>query len=106
MKTYTVYILLCADNSYYTGVTNDIERRFAEHQTGENPKAYTHKRRPLKLVFCEHFYDVDQAIAFEKQLKGWSRAKKEAYMREDWSALKKLARNSVEKSKDDSQTDS
>jgi putative endonuclease len=73
MKTYYVYILECADGSYYTGVTNDIDRRFEEHQAGENKTCYTYKRRPLKLVFTTDFNDINQAIAFEKQVKGWSK---------------------------------
>jgi putative endonuclease len=92
MKQYFVYILLCSDNSYYTGVTNDIDRRFAEHESGGSLTSYTFKRRPLKLVFCEQFIDVNQAIAFEKQVKGWRRAKKEALINGDWYLLTELAR--------------
>ncbi len=92
MKQYFVYILLCNDSSYYTGITNDLERRFNEHQRGENLKCYTYKRRPLKLVFYERFNDVNQAIAFEKQVKGWRRSKKEALINGDWDFLPGLAR--------------
>jgi len=92
MKQYFVYILLCSDDSYYTGITNDIERRFVEHQSGVNNGCYTYKRRPLKLVFHEVFNDVSQAIAFEKQVKGWRRAKKEAIINGDWHLLPELAR--------------
>ena len=92
MKQYFVYILLCADNSYYTGITNDIERRLREHQSGTDQKSYTYKRRPLKLVFHEMFKEVDQAIAFEKQVKGWSRAKKEAIINRTWEQLPDLAK--------------
>jgi putative endonuclease len=76
MRQYFVYILLCSDNSYYTGMTNNIESRISDHQNGVDPKAYTFKRRPVKLVFCEVFNDVNQTIAFEKQVKGWRRAKR------------------------------
>jgi putative endonuclease len=92
MKQYYVYILLCSDKSYYTGVTNDLDRRVIEHETGESTTSYTFKRRPLKLVFCELFSDVNQAIAFEKQVKGWRRAKKEALINGDWDSLPELAR--------------
>ncbi len=92
MKTYFVYILECNDKSYYVGVTNDIDRRFAEHQYGNNLKSYTFKRRPLKLVFVEEFHDINQAIAFEKQIKKWRRAKKEALIKRDWDGLKQLSR--------------
>ncbi len=78
MKQYFVYILLCSDNSYYTSVTNDLERRLFEHENGLDLKSYTYKRRPVKLGFHENFNEVVQAIAFEKQVKGWKRSKKEA----------------------------
>ncbi|GGH09921.1 GIY-YIG nuclease family protein [Mucilaginibacter phyllosphaerae] len=94
MSNYHVYILLCRDNSYYTGITNNIERRIAEHDTGENPQCYTFKRRPLKLVFNEIFTDVNQAIAFEKQVKGWRRAKKEAIIAGQWKLLPELSKSS------------
>ena len=92
MKQYYVYILLCNDGSYYTGITNDIDRRFDEHQTGYNVNCYTYRRRPVKLVFNELFYDVNQAIAFEKQIKGWRRAKKEAIIKGDWHLLPELSK--------------
>jgi putative endonuclease len=92
MKTYHVYILLCSDKSYYTGITNDMERRFFEHSEGLIKTCYTYKRRPLKLVFCETFHDVNQAIAFEKQVKGWRRAKKEAIISGNWDLLPELAK--------------
>ncbi len=94
MKQYFVYILLCSDNSYYTGVTNNMERRLYEHETGLNPNSYTHKRRPVKLVFSEVFNDINQAIAFEKQLKGWKRAKKEALINGNWDLLPELSKRS------------
>jgi putative endonuclease len=92
MKQYFVYILLCSDNSYYTGVTNDLERRLYEHEAGLNPGSYTCKRRPVKLVFHERFTEVVQAIAFEKQVKGWTRAKKEAIINGDWHLLPEIAK--------------
>jgi len=92
MNQYFVYILLCGDNCYYTGVTNNIERRIYEHENGLDPNSYTYKRRPLKLVFQESFSDINQAIAFEKQVKGWRRAKKEAIIKGDWHLLPELSR--------------
>jgi putative endonuclease len=94
MKHYHVYILLCRDGSYYTGITNNIERRIIEHQSGEDPNCYTFKRRPLKLVFNEVFGDVSQAIAFEKQVKGWKRSKKEAIIAGRWDLLPELSKSS------------
>jgi len=73
-------------------VTNNIERRFDEHQSGYNPTCYTYKRRPLQLVFNEVFPDINQAIAFEKQMKGWRRAKKEAIINGDWHLLPGLSK--------------
>ncbi|SKC15074.1 GIY-YIG nuclease family protein [Dyadobacter psychrophilus] len=73
-----VYILKCSDESYYTGVTNCLERRLAEHTSGRKETSYTYSRRPVELVFSRKFKYVNDAIAFEKQVKGWSRKKKEA----------------------------
>jgi len=91
MKQYFVYILLCSDNSYYTGITNDMDRRMYEHTNGLDPNSYTCKRRPVKMVFCENFNDVNQAIAFEKQVKGWNRKKKEAIIAGNWDLLPGLS---------------
>jgi putative endonuclease len=91
MNQYFVYILQCSDNSYYTGITNDIERRLWEHETCFYPNAYTSKRLPVKLVFWEKFHDPDHAIEFEKQVKGWSRKKKEAIIAGNWEKLRDLS---------------
>ncbi|EHQ28675.1 GIY-YIG nuclease family protein [Mucilaginibacter paludis] len=91
MKTYYVYILLCNDGSYYTGVTNNIELRLDQHQSGIDPKAFTYKRRPVKLVFSQIFQDINFAIDFEKQVKGWRREKKEAIINGDWDKLPELS---------------
>ena len=88
---YYVYILKCADGSYYTGVTNDIELRFKQHNSGVNQGSYTYSRRPVELVFLNEFKYIDQAIAFEKQVKGWSRKKKEAIIKKSWEELKVLS---------------
>lgn len=91
MKQYYVYILKCSDNSYYTGMTNNIERRLNEHNYGLNKECYTFDKRPIELVFYTEFNDVNQSIAFEKQVKGWSRKKKEAIINNKWEDLKKLS---------------
>ena len=91
MNLYFVYILKCADKSYYTGVTNNIEERFVQHQNGYDINAYTFSRRPVELVYCTTFNDINQAISFEKQIKGWSRKKKEALICSNWEQLKELA---------------
>ncbi|CAD0001966.1 GIY-YIG nuclease family protein [Flavobacterium salmonis] len=91
MKQYYVYILKCSDNSYYTGMTNNIERRLNEHILGLNEECYTLAKRSLELVFCTEFNEVNHAISFEKQIKGWSRKKKEAIISDKWEDLKKLS---------------
>ena len=93
MKTYFVYILECSDKSYYTGFTNDLERRIEEHNQSLNKIAYTHDKRPVTLVWFEIFNDVNNAIAIEKQIKGWSRRKKEALINENWDKLILYSKN-------------
>ena len=78
MKHSYVYILKCADNSYYTGVTANLQKRIFEHKTAKHPNSYTANRRPVELVFYTEFTDIFFAISKEKQIKNWSRAKKEA----------------------------
>ena len=89
---YFVYILKCSDNTYYTGVTNNIERRFKEHQSGESKTSYTYSRRPLELVYYTSFNDVDNAILFEKRIKKWSRKKKEAAIKGEFEKLPNLSK--------------
>ena len=93
MKTYFVYIVKCSDNSYYTGITNELERRINEHNSGIQPDSYTYKRRPVELVFNHEFIDAIQAISFEKQIKGWSRKKKEVIINNQWELLPELSKN-------------
>ncbi|MFD2585549.1 GIY-YIG nuclease family protein [Croceitalea marina] len=95
MKKYFVYILLCSDRSYYTGVTNDVYLREEQHNKGIDKKAYTFNRRPVKLVWFQEFVNPDRAIAKEKQLKGWSRKKKEALINNNLEGLPELSRNSL-----------
>ena len=91
MKDYWVYMLLCSDGSYYIGVTSDLQRRFNEHQAGTlADDCYTHQRRPVDLAWSELFHDIDDAIAVEKKIKGWSRAKKTALAKGDWEAIHRL----------------
>ena len=90
--TYWVYILKCSDNSYYTGVTNNLERRISEHELGEDIKAYTYKRRPVKLVYYEEFNEILDAIDAEKQIKGWRREKKEALIKDQYEKLPELSK--------------
>ena len=89
--SFWVYILRCRDNSYYTGHTDDLEKRTAEHQTGE-VEGYTSTRLPVTLVFADKFPTREEALARERQIKGWPRSKKEAMMRGDWAEVSRLAR--------------
>ena len=72
-----MYILLCSDGSYYTGSTNDLERRIQQHQSGEGSN-HTKKRLPVQLIYYEEYDRIDLAFYREKQIQGWSRKKKEA----------------------------
>ena len=86
-----VYILRCADGLYYTGHTTNLEKRLAEHQAGEGSD-WTRRRLPIELVFAQEMPDEDQAFLVERQIKGWSRAKKEALIAENWDMLHWLAK--------------
>ena len=87
-----VYILRCADGSYYVGCTRtSLEERLAQHNAGSFG-GYTARRRPVELVFQQDFDRITDAVAAERQLKGWTRAKKEALIRGDMEALHKLAK--------------
>ena len=91
MRLYYVYILKCKDNSYYTGITNNVEKRIVEHQLGLKKDAYTYKRRPVILEFYQEFNDVNQAIYFEKKIKRWTKAKKKALIEGDFDMLQILS---------------
>ena len=87
-----LYILQCVDGSYYTGHTNDLERRLAAHQSGEMG-GYTLSRRPVKLVWADVFPSREDALERERQVKGWSRLKKEALLDGNWEELQRLSRS-------------
>ena len=91
MYLYYVYILKCSDNSYYTGITNNLDKRFSEHKLGKYKDCYAFKQRPLELVFNQEFNDVLQSIYFEKKIKKWTRLKKEALINNDWNMLQILS---------------
>ena len=79
MKGY-MYILQCGDESYYTGSTNNLELRLAQHQAGEGAN-HTRKHLPVKLLYFEEYARIDEAFYREKQVQGWSRKKKEALIK-------------------------
>lgn len=89
---YYVYIVLCSDGSYYTGITKDIDRRIAEHNDGIADDSYTYIRRPVELKYIEVFENVEKAIVREKQIKNWSRKKKEAIIDANFDKLKEYAK--------------
>ena len=84
-------MLRCSDGSYYVGVTTHLDQRLGQHQSGEFD-GYTARRRPVEMVWAEEFPSIDQAIGVERQLKGWSRLKKEALIRGDFNALPSLSK--------------
>jgi predicted GIY-YIG superfamily endonuclease len=92
MKPFWVYILLCADGSYYTGHTDNLEHRLGQHQAGECG-GYTATRRPIKLVWSQECVTREEALSAELRIKGWSRKKKEAMMRGDWDEVSRLAKS-------------
>lgn len=90
MPDFWTYLLKCRDGSYYAGHTDDIKNRIAQHNSGAIP-GYTYGRRPVKLLWSQQFSTRDDAFAAERQIKGWSRARKEALIKGDWDGLKSLA---------------
>lgn len=97
MRFLFVYILLCADGTYYTGVTNDVPKRLKEHEEALNPNSYTARRLPVKLVYFEKFKGPYTAILAEKQLKKWSKKKKEALINGELELLPALAKKDFSK---------
>lgn len=92
MKTYYVYILKCSDNSYYTGFTSNLTQRIEDHSNGKYKDSYTFARRAIVLVYHCEFTDPNMGIAAEKQIKKWSRAKKEALINGEYEKLPNLAK--------------
>lgn len=84
-------MLKCNDLSYYIGLTTDVEKRVAEHRA-KLGGAYTSIRLPVQVVYVQPFASKDEALAAERQLKGWSRKKKEAFLNKDWNELSSLSK--------------
>ena len=82
-----VYILQCKDQSYYTGHTDNLANRFAQHQNKMLSNCYTSTGMPVQLMYSQEFSTREEALAAEKQIQGWSRRKKEALIKGDWQAL-------------------
>jgi len=87
-----VYILRCADGSYYTGHTDNLEQRIGQHLTGQCA-GYTSTRLPVELIWSQEAASREEALSAERQIKGWSRKKKEAMICGDWAEVSRLAKN-------------
>ena len=93
--SFWVYILKCHDNSYYTGHTDNLEMRIAQHKDRTFPTCYTATRLPVEMVFSQEMPTRDEALTAERQIKGWSRKKKEAMMCGDWNEVSRLAQSTL-----------
>ncbi len=88
--SFWVYILRCSDDSYYTGHTDALDRRLDQHASGTFP-GYTRKRLPVTLMYASEFPTREEALAMERRIKRWTRAKKEALFQTDWQRLRELS---------------
>ena len=95
IRSYSVYILRCADNSFYTGVTRDIQKRFQQHCDKRDGISYTARRLPVTLVFVQEYAHIRDAIAMEKKIKGWRREKKIALIEGRYKDLPGLSRKKM-----------
>ena len=91
-----MYILLCADGSYYTGSTWNLEKRLWNHQNGQGAN-YTKNRLPVRLVYCEEYSRIDEAYFREKEIQGWSRRKKKALIDLNEEKLVEYSKNNQNK---------
>ena len=85
-------MLRCSDGSYYTGHTDNLDERVAQHNSGQ-VEGYTTTRLPVRLIFSQEFPTRQEALACERQIKGWTRKKKEALARREWAEITRLARS-------------
>ncbi len=88
------YILECSDGSFYVGSTRDIAQRLAQHQAGQGAE-YTRRRLPVRLAWAGEFTRVVEAFHFEKQVQGWSRAKRIALIEHRYWDLPELSRSGL-----------
>jgi len=102
--TFWAYILHCRGGFFYTGHTDELERRTAEHRSG-SIGGFTADHLPVELVWSQEFTTRDEAKAAEKQIKGWSRAKKLALIRGDWDRISSLAKKKVSPSTSSGRTE-
>ena len=90
---YYVYILQCSNGTFYTGNTSNLAARISQHIFGYNPKSYTYNLRPVKLVWTREFQTRTDALIVEKQIKGWSHAKKQALIEDDFEKIHQIVKN-------------
>jgi len=88
-----IYMLKCIDGSYYVGHSDSLEARIAQHHAGAIQSCYTFSRRPVQLVYSQEFATREEAIAMERRIKGWNRAKKTALINNDWDEISRLVRS-------------
>jgi putative endonuclease len=88
-----MYMVRCADDSFYIGHTDNLPARVAAHEQGAIQSCYTFTRRPVTLVFSQDFPTRVEALAMERRVKGWSRAKKTALIEGDWAKISRLAKS-------------
>ena len=91
MQSFFVYVLQCSDGSFYTGQTDDLAKRLHEHQMNHYD-CYTSKRLPVELVYYDTFGSRDEAIRAERQIKGWSRVKKQALIDKNFERIQFLSK--------------
>ncbi len=96
MINFFVYILKCSDCSYYTGHTDDLEKRISEHNLKNYDDCYTASQLPIELVFSQYFPTRNEAFAAERHIKKWNRRKKEALITGDWIMIQLLAKRGIE----------
>ncbi len=90
--TFWAYMLHCHGGAFYTGHTDDLEQRMAQHNAGNFP-GFTRDHLPVVLVWSQEFTPRIEALEAERRIKGWSRKKKLALIRGDWEAISRYARN-------------
>jgi putative endonuclease len=96
--SFWVYILKCADGSYYTDHTDNLQVRLDMHLTGSIAGCYTRRRRPVTLIFSQEFATRIEALGAERRIKGWNRRKKEAMIAGDWDEVSRLAKSGLPRS--------
>ncbi len=96
-KVIYLYVLKCNDDSFYIGITNNLDKRVLEHNSGINTDSYTYNKRPVELVYHTYFTNYELAFEWETKIKKWSKAKKQALIDGDFDLLKSLSKKKFKK---------